>query len=118
MKVLRLGPNTLAGYAGLSVFLPSADNANNKAGPPTTIRGGVSTGNAVAGGKLNFQTSLPGASGATYQTVQTVFRLQSGGALGAPTIAFVNQQVIAGAVLAAKTLEVEINGVVEHILLQ
>ncbi len=102
MRVLRLGPNTLAGYAGLSVFLPSADAANNQPGPPTTIRGGISTGNAAAGGKLTLQSSLIGAGGGAYQAVIDVLRVQSGGTVGNPTIAFLNQISTPGA--AAGTL--------------
>ncbi len=105
MRVMRLGPNTLAGYAGLSIFLPSAAAGNNVLAPPTVIRGGESTGNAAKGGKLTLQTSLIGAGGGAYQAFIDVFRVQSGGTAGNPTIAFLNQIVNAGAVLAAKTLD-------------
>jgi hypothetical protein len=91
MQVLRLGPNTLAGYAGLSVFLPSAAAGNNIAAPNTTFRGGISTGNSVTGGRITFQSSTQGAGGGAYQAIVDRFRIAPGGVAGLPTLEFVNQ---------------------------
>jgi hypothetical protein len=129
MRVLRLGPNTLAGYPGLAVFLPSAAAGNNVAAPTTTIRGGISTGNTAAGGKLAFQTSLIGAGGGAYQALIEVLRFQSGGTVGNPTVVLSNQISTVGAQTVtwlnapgaagpknpAGYLEVIVNGVLSYI---
>lgn len=118
MQTLRLGPNILSGYPGLNIFLPSSEaGVNNHAAPPTVIRGGLSLGNAAKGGKLTLQSSLIGAGGTTYQTVMDVLRVQSGGTIGNPALAFLNMIINAGAVVASKTVEIEVNGVVEQFLL-
>lgn len=97
MRVLRLGPNTLSGYPGLSIFLPSADAGTNVAGPNTTIRAGISTGNSVTKSRVIFQSGTQGASGGTYQTSVDRFRIAPGGVAGVPSIELVNQISTPGA---------------------
>jgi len=124
--VFRWGPNTLAGYPGLSIFLPSASAGNNVAAPNTTFRGGISTGNSVTGGRITFQSSTQGAAGAAYQAIADRLRIAPGGVAGLPTIEFVNQistpGVAAGTLLNAPAAgnptiwaEVLYNGVLKFI---
>jgi len=126
MRVFRWGPNTLTGYPGLSVILPSAGSGANQAAPNTTFRGGLSTGNSATGGRIIFQSSVPAASSSTYQAVVPRLRIAPGGAVGVPTIEFVNQVstpgVAAGTLLNAPAVgnptvwaEVLYNGVLKFI---
>jgi len=94
ITVVRFGPNTLGGYAGLSFFFPSAGAGADQAASSVTHRGGINTGNA-AGGEIRWQTSvLVAGSSSTYQAVQQVaaFRpTRAAGFAGTPSITFSNQ---------------------------
>lgn len=59
-------------------FTPGASTGTNQPGANTTIKGGVATGNATPGAIL-FQTTRPGASGTTAQTLGTRMRITGDG---------------------------------------
>lgn len=103
MRTLRLGPNTEAGYVGLTIALPSATGGVDIAAPNTTIRAGTSTGASVTGGRIAFQSGTQGASGGVYQTMADRLRIAPGGVAGIPTIEFVNQISTPGALTATLT---------------
>jgi hypothetical protein len=102
VRTIRLGPNVLAGYPGLSIFLPSATGGVSSAAPTTTIRAGLPTGASISG-FLSFQVGLVHGADGVYQTATEVVRLQSGGTAGNPTIAFVSQISTPGAAVGTLT---------------